>query len=94
VGNCIAYVVDKGIEEQGPQDRSLRHTGKNYERRRKSTRNTVLRFLVRQVASKPVYIAARKPKCTKLVKKKRLLDKVKCIAKIKINGISLSLRAN
>jgi hypothetical protein len=26
VGNYIAYVVNKCIEEQGPQDRSLRHT--------------------------------------------------------------------
>jgi hypothetical protein len=57
VGNYIAYVVDKWIEEQVPQDRSLRHTGENYERRRKSTRNTDLRCPVRQVATKPVYTA-------------------------------------
>jgi hypothetical protein len=79
VRNYNAYVVDKGIEEQGPQDRSLRHTGKNYERRRKNTRNMDLRFPVRQVALKPVYIAARKPKCTKLAKKKRVWNKVKFV---------------
>jgi hypothetical protein len=52
-----------------------------------------MRFPVGQVTAKPVYIATRKPKGIKLVKKKkkRMRDKVECIAQIEINGISLSL---
>jgi hypothetical protein len=39
-------------------------------------------------------MATRKPKSIKVVKKKRMWDKVEFIAQIKINGISLSLRAD
>jgi hypothetical protein len=46
VGNCIAYVVNKHIEEQGSQDRSLRNTGENFKRSGKDTRNIDLRFPV------------------------------------------------
>jgi hypothetical protein len=45
--------------------------------------------------AKPVYIATRKPKSTKLMKKKkRMWDKIEGIAQIKVSGISLSLRVN
>jgi hypothetical protein len=41
------------------------------------------------------WIATRKPKSTKLAKKmKRMWYKVECIAQIKINGISLSVRTD
>jgi hypothetical protein len=32
VDNCTAYIVNKHIEEQGPQDRSVRNTGENFKR--------------------------------------------------------------
>jgi hypothetical protein len=35
MGNCIAYIVNKNIEEQGSEDRSLRNTGENYKKARK-----------------------------------------------------------
>jgi hypothetical protein len=66
VGNCIAYVVSKHIEEKGSQDRSLRNTGENFKRRGKNTRNTGWRFPVGYVTAKPVYGATRKPKSIKL----------------------------
>jgi hypothetical protein len=80
LGNCVAYVVNKHTEEQRPQDRPLRNTGENFKRRGKSARNTDLRFPLGYVTAKPVYIATRKPKCTKLIQKKGLWGKVKCLA--------------
>jgi hypothetical protein len=50
-----------------------------------------MRFPFGQVTAKPVYIATGKPKGTKLMKKKRMWDKVDYISHIEINGISLSL---
>jgi hypothetical protein len=67
VGNFIAHVVNKQIEEKGSQDRSLGNTGENSKRRGKNTRNKDMRFPVGQVTAKPVYIATRKPKNTKLI---------------------------
>jgi hypothetical protein len=46
VGNCIAYEVNKHIEEQGSQDGSFRNTKENFKRRGKNTRNGDLSFLV------------------------------------------------
>jgi hypothetical protein len=42
----MANVVNEHIEEQGPQDRSLRNTGENFKRPEKNTRNTDPRFPV------------------------------------------------
>jgi hypothetical protein len=46
VGNCIAYVVNKHIEEEGSQDRSLRDHGEDFKWRGKNTRDAGLRFPV------------------------------------------------
>jgi hypothetical protein len=46
MGNCIAHVINKHIEEKGSQDRSLRNTGDNFKRLGKNIRNTDLRFPV------------------------------------------------
>jgi hypothetical protein len=66
VGICSAYVVNKHIEEQGSQDRSLRNAVNNFKRRGKNTRIMDLRFPVGYVTAKPVYIATRKPKAQSL----------------------------
>jgi hypothetical protein len=44
------------------------------------------------VTAKPV--TTRKSKGTKFMEKQGMRDKIKCTAKIKINGISLTLRAD
>jgi hypothetical protein len=46
VGNCITYVVNKHIEEERPQDRSLRDPEENFKWRGKNTKNADLRFPV------------------------------------------------
>lgn len=61
---------------------------------RKNSRNTDLRFPVRQVTAKRVYIATRNSKSSKLMKKQRIWENVEYITQIKVSSISLSLRAN
>jgi hypothetical protein len=46
------------------------------------------------VTMKHIYITTRKSKSVKLMKKWVVRKKVKCIAKIKINCISLTLKAD
>jgi hypothetical protein len=80
VGNCITYVVNEDIEEQGLQDKSLRNTGENFTPG--YSRNTDSRFSVGAVTAKQVCIATRELKCTKLMKKQRMWAKAKCIVKL------------
>jgi hypothetical protein len=68
------------IGQQGTQERSMR--------------NTDPRFSVGLLTVKPVYMASYKPKNTELTKIQRMWDKVECLTWIKINGISLFLRAS
>jgi hypothetical protein len=48
----------------------------------------------RKITAKPVYMATGKPKGTELKQKKRVRDKVESVAQIKVNGISLPMRAD
>jgi hypothetical protein len=94
MGNCVTYVINKHTEKQRSQNRSLRDTRENFERRGENTCNTDLRLPARKITAKPVSIATGKPKDTELMQKKRVRDKVESLAQIKVNGISLPLRAD
>jgi hypothetical protein len=57
--------VNRHIEEQKVKDRFLRDTRGHLERLGKSIRNNDLRFLVRRVTAKPVYLVITKLEGTK-----------------------------